>query len=248
VDEDTKRLPRWLLAEGSHEKLPMLSAALATTYQPSLPEPARGLSRTVEVTRDNAHGIERQGEDQMLFGLTLVNYSKLEEIQRETILTIRPDAIADSRRLFAGRMVLLGDASEFKDAFIVPGRNAPVAGVYVIASAAYTLAVEPLYELNPAARLTLDLLISILIILRVEWIRPRYVKKRTGSRFYKAQSRSIWIAIGGVSLIGFLMIRYLNIMWFDFPLVGFALLLHPKVEHHLSSAGRKPRVQKASVE
>ncbi|HXU35329.1 MAG TPA: CHASE2 domain-containing protein [Blastocatellia bacterium] len=247
VDEDTKRLPRWLLAKGSNEKLPMMSAALATSYRPSLPELAWKLSRTVEVTSDNTHGIERRGEDQMLLGLSLINYSKLEEIQRETIFTINPDAIADSERALAGRMVLLGDATEFEDPFPVPGRDTRIAGVYLIASAAYTLAVDPLYELNGGARLTLDLLISILIIVRVEWLRFRYVKVRAGSRFDRAQSRSIWIAIVAVTLIGFLMTRWLNIMWFDFPLIVFALLLHPKVEHRLRSFWRMKKASAKST-
>jgi hypothetical protein len=247
VDEDRKRLPRWLQAKGSGEKLPMMSAALATAYQPFLPEVAGKLARTIEVTSDNTHGIEYQGEDQMLLGVSLVNYSKLEEIQRETILTIKPEAIADSEKLFAGRMVILGDSTEFQDSFIVPGRKDPIAGVYLIACSAYTLAVEPLYEFNAGARLALDLFISILIMLRVEQVRPRYGHKTESSEFDRAQSRSIWIAIGAVTISGFLMTRWLNIMWFDFPLIGFALLLHPKVEHRLSSVWNMLRAKKATA-
>jgi CHASE2 domain-containing sensor protein len=243
AEDDTKRLPRWLQAKDSNERLPMLSAALAESYHPASSDAARRLSRTVEVFTQNTEGIELKGEDEMLFGLALVNFSRLEQIQRETLLMLKPESIAESGQHFAGKIVILGDATESQDYFNVPGREAPISGVYLIACAAYTLAVEPLYELNTGARLALDLVISVLIILRVEWLRSHFVRKRPGPVFHRKQSRSIWLALVIVTFIGLLMTWGLNIMWFDFPLVGFALLLHPKVEHNLNSFWRKLRAK-----
>jgi hypothetical protein len=241
AEDDTKRLPRWLQAKDSDERLPMMSAALVKSYHPVHTGPARSLSRTVEIFTNDSNGIERKGEDKMLFGFALVNYSRLQQIRHETQLTIMPNSIAESGQRFERKIVILGDAAEAEDHFNVPGHDEPVEGVYVLACAAYSLAVEPLYELNNGARLALDLAISILIMLRVEWLRSRYVKKVAGSRFYKKQSRSIWLALAAVVVLGVLMTKFFHIMWFDFPLAGFALLLHPKVEHTLGNFWRNSR-------
>lgn len=241
---DTKRLPLWLQAKGSSEKLPTLGAALADTYRPTQLDPASWLARVVEVTTNNKPGIERQAEDRMLFGESLVNYSKLEEIQNSTLREISPASIAGSRDLLGGKIVLIGDATRFEDPFIVPGRERPIAGVYLLACVVYTLAVEPLYELNVPARLFLDLGISIILVLIVEGLRVRYVKKRPGSRFFTARNKAIWMVIAVVSLLGLLIVRWTNIMWFDIPLIAFALLLHPKVEHRVDHAWEQLRPKK----
>ena len=242
--DDTKRLPVWLQAKNSDEKLPTLSAALADTYGPAQLDPATLLSRVVEATADNKPGIERQGEDRMLFGETLVNYSKLEEIQRATLREMTPAAIAGSGDLLTGKIVLIGDASRFEDSFIVPGHERPIAGVYVLACVVYTLAVEPLYELNMPMRLFLDLGTSIILMLIVEALRVRYVNKRPGSRFFAARNKAIWMVIAVVSILGLLVVRWTNIMWFDIPLVAFSLLLHPKIEHRMDHALKKLQPKK----
>lgn len=230
VEADTTRLPRWLQPEGSSDRLPMLSSALAQAY-PSKPLPSRVLAYTLETTRDNMPGIERAGEDRMIFGLSLVNYSKLEQIQHDTVPAIPPDSLAELGKLFEGKIVVIGDATESEDHFNVPGWDEPIPGVYLIACAAYTLVAEPLYELNTATRFALDMGVSLLMILWVEQLRYRYVRKREGPIFLKKKGRAIVIAIAIVFLFGILMVRFLNIMWFDFPLALFALVFHPKVEH-----------------
>ena len=242
--DDTKRLPVWLLAKNSNEKLPTLSAALAETYKPTQLDPATLLSRVVEVTADNKPGVARRGEDRMLFGETLVNYAKLEEIQRATLKEITPSAIAGSGDLLTGKIVLIGDATRSEDSFIVPGHERPIAGVYVLACVVYTLAVEPLYELNLPMRLFLDLGASIILLLIVEALRVRYVNKRPGSRFFAARNKAIWMVIAVVSILGLLIVRWTNIMWFDIPLIAFALLLHPKVEHRMDHALKKLQPKK----
>lgn len=247
VADDTKRLPLWLQAKGSSEKLPTLSAALANVYEPTQVNPATILSRVVEVTTDNRPGIERQAEDQMLFGESLVNYSNLEEIQRGTILDASLASIAASRDSLTGKIVLLGDATRFEDSFIVPGRERTVAGVYLLACTVYTLAVEPLYELNLPLRLVLDLGVSIILMLIVEALRVHYVNRRPGSRFYAARDKAVWMLIAFVSALALLIVRWTNIMWFDVPLIAFALLLHPKIEHRTDHALKRLRRKKKRV-
>ena len=245
AEDDTMRLPRWIQAKNSNDRLPLMSAALADHYRSSHPHAATALSRTVEVLSAE-RTIEVRGEDDMLFGVSLVNYSRLAQIQRETSFMLKPEAIAESGRQFSGKMVLLGDASQSYDHFNVPGHEAPIAGVFLIACAAYTLAVEPLYELNNATRTLLDLLISALIIVGVEALRAGYVNKRPGSRFYKKQARFIVMVVASIWILGLIMTVWLNIMWFDFPLVTLALFLHPRVEHYLAENWKKIRRKSVS--
>jgi hypothetical protein len=245
--DDTKRLPLWLQAKGSSEKLPILSAALADAYKPTQLDPASILSLVVEKSPDNKPGIEREAEDRMLFGESLVNYSKLEEIQQGTVREVSPASIAASRDSITGKIVLLGDATRFEDAFCVPGRERPIAGIYLLACTVYTLAVEPLYELNMPMRLAFDLSVSIILMLIVEMLRARYVKKRPGTKFYAARDKAIWVVIAVVSVLGLLIVRWTNIMWFDIPLIAFALLLHPKIEHRVDRAWKRLRRKKRQV-
>ncbi len=244
LNVDTKRLPLWVQAKNSSEKLPTLGAALADTYGPTHLDPSSWFSRVVEVTTDNKPGIERQAEDRMLFGESLVNYSKLEKIRDSALLEVSPASIAASRDLLKGKIVLIGDATRFEDPFNIVGRERSIAGVYVLACVVYTLAVEPLYELNIPMRLFLDLSISIGLMLIFEGLRVRFVNKRPGSKFFEARNKAIWIVIILVSLSGLLIVRLTNIMWFDIPLIAVALLLHPKIEHRVDHVWKKLRPKK----
>lgn len=154
---------------------------------------------------------------------------------------LTPGAISESGKVFAGKMVLIGDVDAASDQFAVSGHDQLIPGVLLIACATYTLAVEPLYELNTAVRLILDFFLSGILIAGSEFLRSRYVNRRPGSRFFRAQSRFIRDLIVVVIILGLLMTVWLNIMWFDFPLILFALLLHPRVEHHLLGVWKKIR-------
>src|SRR6185436_8414697 len=132
------------------------------------------------------------------------------QIRDETLPTISAKSIAEAREQFAGRMVLLGDATHSEDYFPVPGHESNVPGVYLLACAAYTLAVEPLFEFNLETRLILDISIALVLILGVEGIRFLYVKERPGSRFYRAQGWFITLAIIVIFLLGAVIISWLH--------------------------------------
>jgi hypothetical protein len=143
-------------------------------------------------------------------------------------------------------MVLIGDATNSYEKFKVPGHDSTIPGVFLIACAAYTLAVEPLYEFNTTTRLALDLLISVFIIAGLEFLRFRYVNQIAGPRFYKAQGRFLFIVIASIWVLGVILVVWLNIMWFDFPMVTIAWLLHPRVEHFLVGSWKKLRGKSTS--
>jgi CHASE2 domain-containing sensor protein len=229
-EDDVSKMPRWIQTIGVADRLPTLSASLANAYQESLPGPPKWLAWSIETTDDHQHGVERQVGNELRIAETLVNYSKLEQLQHEYIGTITPDSVKEEGEKFRGRMVILGDANRFIDPFVVPGRSSAIGGVYLEASHAYTLAIEPLYEFKHSIRLVLDLVISIAIILGVAGIRYRHLKEGEKFHWHKWQSRFIYATVALVIFAGILLVRWWGIMWLDFFLVVFALLLHPSVE------------------
>jgi CHASE2 domain-containing protein len=204
AENDTMRLPKWIQTTNSEERLPLMSAALADSYRRSHSDFATSLARTVEVFTEKNQRIEVRGENAILFGTSLINFSRLAQIQRETSYMLKPETITESGRVFAGKMIVIGDVDDAGDHFKVSGYAPLIPGVFLIASAAYTLAVEPLYELNTPVRLILDFFLSGIVIAGSEFLVTRYVNKRPGSRFFKAQSRFIWAVILFVIVIGLL--------------------------------------------
>jgi CHASE2 domain-containing sensor protein len=243
--EDVSRLPRWVQARGG-KQLRALSWALATAHKPTLLSPTKCNSWLFECSADRQPGTDRHPNEHFAVSDFLVNYSKLEELRRETLLTGSEQSVKEFGVRLKGKMVILGDALEFTDPFIVPGQEQPVAGAYLHASAAYTLVQEPLREFNLGFRLLLDGIISLIFIVGIFFVRGR----RGGVKGRRAQTWFLVSAIGVVLVAGVLLVRWYNVMWLDFLLVGFALLLHPKVEgwlesgwHNLSSRRRKARAE-----
>jgi hypothetical protein len=56
----------------------------------------------------------------------------------ETISTISSTSVMEFGERFRGKMIVLGDATQFTDPFSAPGRNSPIGGVYVQGAGAYT--------------------------------------------------------------------------------------------------------------
>lgn len=197
------------------KELPTLGAALAHAYTKSkrLPGPLPGLGFFVK-DRDEA---------------TLVNYSKLYQLKHETLplKSYLPDIGA---RFFRDKMVIIGDAGESTETRNVPGHLETIPGVYVHACAAHTLAIEPLFELTPRSRFWVDVVIALVIILIV----ARYRNIRDEQYSEKLRFKVIVRAIAVVIVVGVLFVRYAGVMWLDFFLVIFALLLHHPAERWLT--------------
>jgi CHASE2 domain-containing sensor protein len=222
---DVSRAPRWVQLEGG-DRLRALSWAIASAHEPALPPTNQCNSLVFECSEDRLPGTDSRPNEHLTVSDFLVNYSKLEELKRETLLTGSEQSVREFGERFRHRMVILGDALEFTDPFVVPGHEQPVAGVYVHASAAYTLVQGALREFNHGFRIFLDVAISIFISASLFFARGG----QKGSRRWRARS---WILVSAVAVVlaaGVLLVRWYNVMWLDFLLVGFALLLHPKVE------------------
>lgn len=181
--------------------------------------------------------IERFAERRLGAGIAvedfLIDFSPLESIQ--PIRTIDPAILRDSaqRPRLEGKLVLLGDATlgRATDLFQVPGRLEPVPGVFLHASAAYTLVKGPLYEVTHWGRLCLDVAFSLAILLAVLLIRRRF-----GNRAPQAiasvslQGVLTLVVVIAAIIVGVWFVRSTRIMWDDFLLALTALMFHPSVE------------------
>jgi CHASE2 domain-containing sensor protein len=170
---------------------------------------------------------------------TLVNYGKLELIQKLTLQTLDRKAIVEARNgkgqsKFQDKLVIVGNGQRDKatDSFVVIGRDEPdegVFGVYVHAIAAYTLVADPVYRFKHWFTILLDGLLGALVVVGLFVVRRR---RPAGGSFSLHTWESIFIftSIVIVLLLGFILVKAYNILWLDFALVILALLLHSKVQ------------------
>ncbi|HKY52796.1 MAG TPA: CHASE2 domain-containing protein [Anaerolineales bacterium] len=240
---DTRRIPLWIKSDTSSEKLQTLSAALAKSMRGTSPGPLSFLKGTLESLNDHEYGIER-GEDRMRFGMSLVNYRRHDQIRSETLSTISAQSINEAGEKFTGKMVLVGDATNAQDSFSVSGHG-QIPGVYVLASAAYSLAADPLFEFNSRWRIIFDVLFAAILFAGIETVRRIYVKKIAGKRFHKARLAMTWGLAFLVFVLSIAAILFLHIVWFDFPAIIAALLLHTRVEHFISHRWKKSKDKRA---
>ena len=240
---DTRRVPRWVRSGDPAHPLPTLGEALASAWRADLPEPPAWTSwllvRT-DFARDPRRAFERGADTADV----LVNYSKLPQLQSEHMTFIHPETAQEVSEQLRNRLVLLGDVRVPMDPFIVPGQSLPVPGVYLMASAAYTLAFEPLFEFTRAARLLIDCLISVVIVLGV--YRTTQGKASAAVK-RKRRGRFVLGAVITVLIAGFALVHFLQVMWLDFLLAPLAMLLHPAVEDWLSARWRSPRKARHGV-
>jgi CHASE2 domain-containing sensor protein len=223
---DTSRMRLWV-QYGEVQPLPSISSALVKKEGIPLMPPPRWLrlflQERVQVVKDP--------NEQFTSGLVLVNYSKLEALQSESLSTVSKQSIADLGQRFHNKFVIVGDASDSTDTFLVPGRFVPVPGVYLHACNLYSLTVEPFFELKKSFRLAVDFLSAFLVLLSVAIIR--WKRRNESFDWHSKQRRLIWWSAGLSILIGILAVRLLDVLWLDFFLGVFVLLLHPSVEKGL---------------
>lgn len=113
-----------------------------------------------------------------------------------------------------------------------PGREQRFPGVYLHASAAYTLSRAPLYELKWPGRLAIDALLALAVLLGVTFVQlilGCLTGREVAAHWLQVLFTGLVIAaafVGGVLFVG-----TTRLMWSDFIMVLLALLLHPLVEH-----------------
>jgi len=156
----------------------------------------------------------------------------------DDIIPIHYDTVLQRSRNdkpFAGKLVLIGDATlgTATDTFVIPARNKPYPGVFLHASAAYTLIKAPLYDLTHSGHIILDLLLSGIVLLGVVLIKFRYkqIEMREAAAEKARGLLTLLVVFAGI-VIGVVFVRTTRVLWDDFFLALILLVFHPSIEHH----------------
>jgi CHASE2 domain-containing sensor protein len=173
----------------------------------------------------------------------LVDFSSLETLERQRLRTTNPALLRDSsqRNRFEGKLVLLGDATKATDTFLVPGRERPYAGVYLHASAAYTLIKAPLFELTHLGRLAIPVASLVAILVVIVWSRLLYANTSQTVAVRRLQGVLTLLVVVASILGGVLFVRFTRVIWSGFLLALAFLAFHPSVERLLEGAWRQVR-------
>lgn len=218
--ETVKRVLAEYKGKLADKPLPALGYALAKQYigDKGLPGPPLWLEPFLEPLDETIEG-------------RLVNYSKLGQLGRERSLDDKASSIETSSRDFHGKIVLLGDVEEEGrvrgDAFRPPG-GPLTPGVLYHASAAYTFAIDPLYEFRGWVEVVLDFALALCIFVGILAIG------KTGGKGIAAgepesktkETIAVVLAIVVLMVIGIGSLLLFRIMWLDAVLAGLALLFH----------------------
>jgi len=172
-----------------------------------------------------------------------VDYSPLVQLRKSKHKAIDPVAIRAMRDEFVSKIVLVGNASGARDTFLVPPEIEPVAGVYLHACAANTIATSPMYELTHLGRFVIDVAIVIIALVTVLALKWGYsgAKSRRGSSVPAARMVAadrvfrFLTAVGLISVCVWL-VFYWRVLWSDFLLVGIFIAFHKQIEHVLVRA------------
>jgi CHASE2 domain-containing sensor protein len=175
-------------------------------------------------------------------GLFPVDYSQLKTLmsREHTFPSVDAKAISESGGFFRKKIVLLGDANPetSPDKFIVPGQAEPIPGIYIHASAIYTLLKAPLYELTETGRMVVDLLLAVVVIGTISGIRWFYAGRAgTEIAHHRLEGLLIVLVVIFVIVISFGFVQLHRVLWTDSVLALFALLLHPMSERTTKAAG-----------
>ena len=168
ANENTIYMPLGIPTEknlGGKEKAPvhcididrkLFTATLVYRMAKKIPEEKRPQPPTWLKWIRNEHS--EANTEGVHYPAVLVNYSKLEYLQAATRDYRTPEKVH-------GKFVLLGDAtkpSNPRDKFDIPGHGS-VPGVFLHASALYSLLDEPVYELKLPVRVGIDLFFAMLV-------------------------------------------------------------------------------------
>jgi CHASE2 domain-containing sensor protein len=245
VPDDNRKMIEWVRPGGETKPGQTMCSAIAGVFKRSVGDPPAMLGWAVE----------RISEEKLNNGLEtgefLVDFSPIEALKDFRLKTINPDVIADQGWTLTDKAVLIGDGSggDAEDTFNVPisDQSRPVKGVYLHASAVYTLVQSPLYELTTLGRIVTDLLLSLIVILLVTLVRLRYQDNATQKVAERRVQYLFTFLVTVIAIIaGVIFVRITRIIWDDFLFVILALWLHPSVEHVLIEAWRVVR-KNASV-
>ena len=243
-DEDTTQLPRWLSC-GDAVKLNSISMALAgASGQAQLKEP---LLKSFLEDPESEENLKYESIMSSSRGVpvvcrrafTFVNYAKLKLIQKLAIPVFDRASILSSndeegKNKFRDKLVIVGDGQRgtATDGFVIIGHDKPIAGVYLNASATYTLVDEPIYRPKHWVVITLDIVLGLILVLTLLLIRMRHVRVDKES-FRLSEGMAITILAITPLVSAWVLVKFFQVLWLDVPFVIFAIFLHSRVQDGL---------------
>lgn len=232
---DTKKMPGWIQSGPSFKPGKTMGAALAGAFGESHCAMGSLLQRMGLAEQVTTKEIGKSGS----VAEFLVDYSPLEKLVDNRTVAKSADAIR-ARRVFRNKIVLIGDATpgNSPDAFVISDRTEPVPGAYVHASAAYTLAVAPLYELKWQGRVAIDVSLALSILLMITGIRLRFAGEPGKVATERLEGLFTLVIVFAAVVVGLLFVRLTCVMWSDFILALGAIVLHPSIARWLENFGR----------
>lgn len=243
-DEDTTQLPRWLSC-GNDVKLNSISMALAeASGQKQFPKPflkpfLEDPENDENLRRESLTSSSRGAPVPCKRAFTFVNYAKLNLIQKLAVPVFDRASILSSnneegRNKFQNKLVIIGDGQRGKatDGFVIIGQDKPVAGVYLNASATYSLVDEPIYKLKHWVIITLDILLGLILVVTLFLTRVRHLRSSQKS-FGLREGMVVGLLAIAPLVIAWFLVKFFEVLWLDVSLVVFALLLHSRVQEGL---------------
>jgi CHASE2 domain-containing sensor protein len=240
-------MPEWLDVKYSSapQDLPARCPAMAVALVNLVAKPVpRGFGWLAESTHQDANEKEVIAAPRFL-----VDYSELSNFENQRIVVPQIHSAEDAAKFvgdldaskkLAGQIILLGRISNAGDIFIIPGRPVkPYPGVYLHASAAYTLLQDrPLYRLKFLGVLLLDALFSVLVFIPLLLIRfHRLNKGKQDFMDYGLAEILSFVVMAGLVAFAIWGVGKTHLMWDDFLIVAAAVIVHTPVEHAVERIG-----------
>jgi len=227
VPPEPRKMVEAISVMNSVRPLPAMSAALAKAYRRGRP--------ASELPGWMFHRVSEGSSSPDMFHVQQfpVDFGPLEVLEDQTlavnVANATPTLALSPKHPLSGKMVLLGNAIREKafDQFYVPLQSEPKPGIYLHASAAYTLAAKPLFELTVAGGVSLDFLLATAVFLTIVFIRLYYYKKTQR----QVATRSLEIVLllmlaSAILLVGIWFVHRTRVIWEDSILVALVLLAH----------------------
>jgi CHASE2 domain-containing sensor protein len=185
--------------------------------------------------------------------VSAIDFSPLLRIKEDKLPALDPAAFEEMKDKIENRIVLLGDTSPPpSDFFSVPGVSGKVAGVYLLACGANTIASDPLYYLTTLGRIAMDSLLAILVLLLVKGSLWALGFFRLAS--VRAEEwLGVVFTLGAIvltTIISVYTVRLTRLLWTDFILVCLVMFFQLVIDtikwrmHFISENSEKPKRQR----
>jgi CHASE2 domain-containing sensor protein len=185
--------------------------------------------------------------------VSAIDFSPLQRIKEDKLPALDPAAFEEMKDKIENRIVLLGDTSPPpSDFFSVPGVSGKVAGVYLLACGANTIASDPLYYLTTLGRIAMDSLLAILVLLLVKGSLWALGFFRLAS--VRAEEwLGVVFTLGAIvltTIISVYTVRLTRLLWTDFILVCLVMFFQLVIDtikwrmHFISENSEKPKRQR----